>query len=325
MSAKSLRGLTPEQVVAISGADTQREALRAGSIQNIFQAANFESELESRALRNEISREELDKVRKLAHLNLPAAQAALENTLAQTAESRMRTGRSGVLLPGELAGQDVTRRHGEQSIVASESAVRSQEEQLRQSREFFPLKYQKEVIDSTPYDLDMGGGKKITLTGKDMSQVLLESGRIADTQANREQVRLVERERFKIAEQKSEQERLSTATRAESNLIKPPSKQSTESMAPYVDEFNSNSKKPYVYIHFPDINSILPGFLKNKQAPSEYNNVNKQVPIPLIQGKQLTAVEIYKLAIAANKTVKQFLEEDVYRERGEKAPWQLQP
>jgi len=257
--------------------------LRAQSVANIARVADIQSEIAYREAVGELPREQAAKLRRLAPLDVEAAEAEIAEKRAKTAtEEQLREPRIKEL----------------QSEAAYKSALAAQRGDL--------------------YDVpNPAGGKPLKLTASEAAAYF---GQVEARGALARERYIDNVRQARMAEQsahKDERSRLEQVASAEAKIVGMASAYK-EAAIPWMELFNRESEANYVWIHFPNISRGLFSDIESK-----YDNENTRVVIPpMASGGQPTARDISEAASELGMTVKDYLEKVYFPKKvGRPAPW----
>lgn len=317
------RALTQEQVTQrqrLSGydipraqADLESTLATTNRLNKLTPAelADLQAQTVGRRISTEQAKANLEQFKQLQPLRLSELQTEIDNRLASGKLTTAQADRLRTLAPLDL---DTAKAE----LARLEASIGSISQQTQENKVNAPLKTRALDSDTKVYEVvDPVTGNKFTLTGKELPNYITGQATAVSTEQNRREIREETRLRISESLQKDTAERLKDATLAESNLIQPPKTpqgkpiHTPEGLAPYTEQFNSNSDKPYVYIHIPKVEG------KIYNTPAE----NKRFDLPQAPGTPLTARMIYFAAKNEGMTTKQYLEDVFYPAISQRAPW----
>lgn len=329
--AGSLAGLNPEQVAAMGRLDTEREALRMRSVQELIQARNVQSEIAYRETAGDLNRQQAANLRAqephiaakmLADIDQSkeAARASravstreetllpikVEQEQAQTKEIQTRTNRITELLG--LEKQNI-----QANIKQSMAAAGLSDAHAAEVRALYPAR--AELLDKQNREY-----AEIKLDGKVHTARAIDL--VKERNDNIQKILELEKARQqKIRDaRKDEVTMLQHANKAEANIksgspggYKPKSGTADPmELTPDIEMFHATSKNPYVYV-----------LEDNSDAWTGYNTKLKRIDLPKVNGHQYTAEDVYNAATDPSRsmTVQQYLEQVFYPMLRQPVPW----
>lgn len=311
--------MEPQQALALAQVDTQREALRQQSVGSIIDAHNVMSEIDRREAAGALDVEQANRLRRVAPYDVDLVKQELAKGKADVAFTEAKT-----LTESEQRQYDTERKRleslGYQVPIPGVGTGMITGAALPNY-----LNTLADAESAAASRAATAAHREATAAQREIAAAAREQEKRFQQAATNERL---ENARIQLAEaqRKNAAQRLADSARAEVNIVDPKKESyTTESAAAEIDLFNSNSEKPYVYVHLPA--QVVPGWgiLGGGDKPAE----NRRVDLPerpateSAPARKYTAREIYLMALAARKDVKTFLEEDFYpKAYGKKAPWQ---
>lgn len=311
--------------------DTQREALRLRSVQDVIQARNIQSEIAYRETSGDLNRQQAANLRAVEpHLaaemlakidqHKEAADASRatrvrEETLlpikvqqeqAQTEQYQAQTRRVNELLSYEKRRIDADINQSMASAGASNASA--ERARMLAPREAALLDKQNDEYVKMKL-----GGQEFSAKGMDLAKERNDNIQLM--------ARLAKEREEKIANARKDQRtELKMSADAERNLkaLRPggfalQNSSDHSELGPDIEEFHATSKQPYVYTLETD-----PGYGIGKAGIKLQRR-----DLPKVDGHQYTAQEVYDAANAEgrNMTVQQYLEQVFYPMIKQPVPW----
>lgn len=332
--AGSLAGLNPEQVASIGRLDTEREALRLRSVQDLIKSRETQSEIDYRLSAGELNQAQAAILRqKEPHVAAQMLAEIDQSREAAGANRALRTERE-TLLPVKVEQERAqTRLIGAQERRVSEllqfeknritadinqslAAANLSNINAQKIRDLYPKEaalLDKQNAEYVPMQID---GKAYTAKGMDL---------VKERNDNVQKIMELEKQRQqKIREaRKDDMTMLKTSADAETNiktLAKGAYKLQPQELKGQMDLFHATSKNPYVYVLEPDPSSWEQW--TGKGDDTTYRKVRTQ-QLPTVNGQQYTAQDVYDAATERGMTVQQYLEQVFYPMLKQDVPWKV--
>jgi len=335
-SPGSLAGLGPEDIATIANASTNRQAVMARSIGQVVEAANVQSEIEERAARRELTLEQIKDIQTFRDPTLKklAAELQVQLNLADKYKADADSTRSLLQPTIDNIRSEIATRKGHLDIEARRLAQQAAEAQARigesQANRQLAERRLKMEEELHPYAVteaekksrgfvDIKGIPGLTPDEKPTAttgQVLdyLSQGATRQEARNKFLTGMAEKEadnrRVEIDKAREAEKKLLTL-RHKPGVAKSTGGAPAEFQSDY-QTFHQYSDDPYVYIE------RKPGSWYN---PFGENARFERFPIPVINGKQYTARDIWDAAQAKQIDIPTFMEQYIYKELGQKPPW----
>jgi len=308
--------------------DTQREALRMRSVQDVIQARNVQSEIAYREANGELTRQQTANLRAVEphlaaemlakidqHREAAGASRAtrvreetllpikVEQERAQTTEIEARTKRVNELLGLEKQNM---KANIEQSLAAA-GASNASAERARMLAPKEAALLDKQNAEYVQMEIN---GQKFSAKAMDLVKERNDNIQLM--------ARLAKERQEKIdAARKDQRTELKMSTDAEQNLkaLRPggyalQSSSDHSELGPDIEMFHATSKQPYIYT-------------LEKEPGTVYGSstVMKRRDLPTVDGHRYTAQEIYDAASGRSMTVQQYMEQVFYPMIKQPVPW----
>ena len=316
-----LGGMTAEDAYRAFQVYNESERARQSNVGEILRAYDLESIIPAREATANLQREQAAHLARLAPFDVQKVQQEIRKARLAGNVDELKEKQLIEAAPFNLPMVKAELARIEASVRAQNASAAATTQRTTQEQELYDIKKPAIVAQSRVYDIPgaLAGQPPAQITGADLPSYLVGEGRLARTVQRYADAQRDAERRASTAEDKSELERQKEATAIEANLLKPPKGFDRENLVPYTDAFAANSDTPFLYVP-----------IKQNTKTGQFEDYRKfDLPVrPATStqpARQYTARLIYGLAKSKNKTIRQYLEEDIYRDLlKQPVPWKGQ-
>jgi hypothetical protein len=314
--------------------DTEREALRLRSVQDIIQARNVQSEIAYRETSGDLNKAQAARLRAEEPHIAAKMLADIDQSREAAGASRAQRISTETLLPERVAQEraqtglyqaqsnrvtellGLEKQNIRANIEQSMAAVNASNANAERIRQLYPREAALLDKQNDEYVKLKIGGQEFSAKGMTLAQ---------ERNENIQKMMQLEKERAeKIAKARTDaRTEMKVATDAEQNLrSKRPGGYALQNsydeseLAPEAELFHATSKQPYVYIFEDNPGRIYSGTRM------------KKIDLPTVDGHRYTAQEVYDAAQnypSGAMNVQQYLEQVFYPSLKQPIPWKLRP